>query len=417
MAIDTLSIKTPIPCIQGFFGDRLVSYATQISPTQIVNLLGHDPRSKNWKRLPDELRKIYEFLQRKTMASRRESVLGYIEERLAPEAILLGGFPAISIALQNPAEFESFDISGKQIDRAVGRLLVDVSPMNFRVVVDGLARITGAMDIADEGKAEILKNFFFPVTIFAPKIDETPLTWREMGQLFHDFNFRVTPVPTRHALPLDNSDIYILLANQLGQQGVIKDNGGVAERAASLGSKSSELVILSSLVRAVRGACEGRPFQKSNLATASAPNLTRGTFNELHRSLEHYFSGIAARMGASYKKHELLHLSAPGWQALGVIHHDLAFRLNLPIEAREAYLDRIAEIDWRRSNGDWFAMGICRQEIDKKTGKPSADEHGIPRIALSGAGDDNTRKMIEYIRGKTGITATLSTVIIENEAA
>lgn len=417
MAIDTLSIKTPIPCIQGFFGDRLVSYATQISPTQIVNLLGHDPRSNNWKRLPDELRKIYEFLQRKTPASRRDSVLGYIEERLAPEAFLLGGFPAISIALQNAAEFEPFDPTGKQIDRAVGRLLVDVSPMNFRVVVDGLGRITGAMDLSDEGKGELLKNFFFPVTIFAPKLDEAPLTWREMGQLFHDFNFRVTPVPIRHALPLDNSDIYILLANQLGQQGVIKNNGGVAERAASLGSKSTELVVLSSLVRAVRGACEGRSFQKSNLATASTPNLTRVTFNEISRSLEHYFTSIAARMGENYKRHELLHLSSPGWQALGVIHHDFVFRLKLTTEAREAYLDKIAAIDWSRSNKDWFVMGICRQEVDKKTGKPAVDEHGAPRIALSGAGDDNTRKMIEYIRDKAGITSMLSTVDVESQAA
>jgi hypothetical protein len=66
-----------------------------------MNLLGHDPRSKNWKRLPDDLRQIYEYLQRKTDKNRRESIAAYIEERLGPDSIAIGAFPAISIAFSN----------------------------------------------------------------------------------------------------------------------------------------------------------------------------------------------------------------------------------------------------------------------------------------------------------------------------
>src|SRR5215472_33044 len=98
MAIELLNLKTPVPCVQGSFGTRLVAYTTQVSPKQIINLLGHDPRSKNWKRLPDDLRQIYEYLQRKTNLSRRESVSTYIEERLGPNSICIGAFPAVSIA-------------------------------------------------------------------------------------------------------------------------------------------------------------------------------------------------------------------------------------------------------------------------------------------------------------------------------
>src|SRR5262249_31412598 len=105
MVIDTLNLKVPVPCVQGFFGPRLVAYSTQIPPKQLVNLLGHDPRSKNWKRLPDEQRQIYEFLQRKTDKNRREGVTGYIEERFGENSIAIGAFPAISIAFQQPTEF------------------------------------------------------------------------------------------------------------------------------------------------------------------------------------------------------------------------------------------------------------------------------------------------------------------------
>src|SRR5437773_9205387 len=128
MVLDSLNLKTPVPCIQGFFNERLASYTTQVSPTQIMNLLGHDPRSKHWKRLPsDELRKIYEYLQRKTSKTRREGVAGYIEERLAPDALTIGAFPAISIAFQQVAEFRPY---GGSIQNAVGDLMVDISPTN-----------------------------------------------------------------------------------------------------------------------------------------------------------------------------------------------------------------------------------------------------------------------------------------------
>jgi hypothetical protein len=53
----------------------------------------------------------------------------------------------------------------------------------------------------------------------------------------------------------------------------------------------------------------------------------------LHRfltltSIEEFFSGIERRMGKDrfIGRQDSLHLTAPGWQALGVIHHDVAFK-------------------------------------------------------------------------------------------
>jgi hypothetical protein len=255
----------------------------------------------------------------------------------------------VSYSSANPA----LAISG-----AVGYLNIDIAPTNFRVLIDGLARVTGALDEGDEGHGDLLDNFMFPVTIYVPRPGTKPFTWKEMGQLFHDFNFRVHPVSKQLAVALDTSDLYIALANKLAECPVFKEHGGVAERRASLGGKSTELVVQTVLVRAVRGACEGRKFQESNLATTDEPNLTQVTFKSILASLDQFFSGIAERMGEErFTDRQSLHLSSPGWQALGVIHHDIAFRLTLDAVERAKVLDKIAGIDWSRFNKDWLTLG------------------------------------------------------------
>ena len=225
-----------------------------------------------------------------------------------------------------------------------------------------------------------------------------------MGQLFHDFNFKVHPVSKQLAVVLDTSDIYIALANKLAECPVFKEHGGVAERRASLGGKSTELVVQTVLIRTVRGACEGRKFQEADLSTTDAPNLSQATFKSILSSLDQFFSGIAERMGKErFTDRQSLHLTSPGWQALGVIHHDMSFRLKLDAVERAKALDKIAAIDWSRFNPDWLSLGIGHPEMDKKTGEQIKDEHGRLKVALTGAGRTNTQKLIDYVRGKTGI--------------
>lgn len=414
MVIETLNLKTPVPCVQGFFGDRLVAYTTQVFPRQIVNLLGHDPRSKNWKRLPDDVRQIYEYLQRRTSKDRREGVAQYIAERFGENSIAIGAFPGISIAFQQPAQFVKY---GGDVPDAVGRLMVDISPSNVRILVDGLGRITGALDLEEEGEGKLLDRFLFPVTIYVPAPNTKELSWKEMGQLFHDFNFRVQPVSKQLAVALDNSDIYIALANKLGSCPVFASNGGVAERAASLGSKSTELVVQTVLIRTVRGACEGRRFQESDLASVDEPNLTQATLNSMLSSINEFFGGLADRMGDRFKDRQSLHLSAPGWQALGIIHHDIAFKLKMDAVERAKVMDKIAAIDWSRFNPDWLGFGVGHPEIDKKTGQPVVDEKGRAKIALTGAGRTTVQKLIDYVREKAGLAQKIAAVEPPAEAA
>jgi hypothetical protein len=85
----------------------------------------------------------------------------------------------------------------------------------------------------------------------------------------------------------------------------------------------------------------------------------------------------------------------------------MAFRLKLDAVERAKMLDRIAGIDWQRSNPEWVSRGVAHVDMDKKTGQPVVDEHGHPKIVLSGAGRTNTQAIIDVVREKAGITALL----------
>lgn len=406
---ETVNLKLPVPALRGFFGDRLATYVTQAKPNDLISLLGHDPRSKNWRNLPEDTRSIYEFLQRKTAKSRRDSIGGYIDERMSEDALVIGAFPAVSLAFREPLEFiQSENSSG------VGKLMVDVSPSAVRILLDGLGRVTGALDLREEGQGELLNRFVFPVTIYAPKPGEKPLSYKEMGQLFHDMNFRVQPVSKNHAIALDTSDNYIALANRLAESPVVADNGGVAERAASLGKKSTELVVQTVLVRFLRGATEGRRFQESNLSTVPSPNLTRETRNPILVSVEGFLTAFADEMGDAFKSRDSLHLTSPGWQALGVLHHDARFKLKMS-EAQVNEIARLAaRIDWSRYNPDWIPM-LGQPDVDKVTGAEVVDAAGRPRVSITGSGRYNVQMILDYLRSKAGIAEALKAVGGETE--
>ncbi|WP_284257217.1 DNA sulfur modification protein DndB [Acidocella aquatica] len=395
MSIETLNITIPVPCVQGKFGSRLATYSTQISPLQIRKILGHDPRSRFWKNLPPEIKTIYERVQRPTVKSRRDGIAGYIEDRLTRN--IIGAFPAISIGITTPMAFRSFE--GPGMSKAIGNLEIDEE--GIRILLDGLGRLSGALDLAEEGPEgmKLVNQFVFPVTFYTPTVEAGPLSVEDLGQLFMDFNFRVNPVPARLAIALDQSDIYISLANKLAKEPFIADNGGMEMKTKSLGKKSTALVVQSVLLRAVRGACEGRDFQEANLSMAADPNLTNDTFDQELESIAEFFTEIAQRMGHDrWKNRESLHLTAPGWQALGVIHHDINHSgLDLSDAQRSSIYNVIAGIDWSRKNQEWAD--------EAKLGLFQNGE-----LVILGAGRNNTQAIITYVRQKTGLAAKLESL-------
>ncbi len=389
-----LDITTPVPCIQGAFGNRLLTYTTQIRPSQVKLILGHDPRSQFWKDIPDEeTRKIYERIQRPTSKDRRNSVAEYLMQRMGSSRPSIAAFPSISIGVSHPTVFRP-----SSENEAIGILHID--DRGQRIVLDGLGRLTGCLDLlngSDASGKQIINSMTLPVTFYVPAHGTGPLSTYELGQLFSDFNFRVYPVPARVNMALDQSDIYIQFANELAKRSFIAEHGGMEIKAASLGKKSTALVVQTVIVRTVRGATEGRDFQENNLANPKNANLTDASFQTELNSVAGFFTEIEQRMGDRWTVRDSLHLSSPGWQALGVIHHDLNHRgLDLTDDERAAVWDAIAAIDWTRTNRDWVdhaKLGIW----DKPRGG------GPEQVIILGAGRNNTQAIIDLVRHRTGL--------------
>jgi hypothetical protein len=160
-------------------------------------------------------------------------------------------------------------------------------------------------------------------------------------------------------------------------------------------------VVQAVLLRTVRGACEGRDFQESNQASTSSPNLTDATFRQEFDSVTGLFSEIALRMGERWSKFDSLHLTAPGWQALGVLHHDIHHRgLTLSSNEKTHIYDVIAGLDWSRQNREWVDQGGLGQWTVPKGG-------GAEQVTILGAGRNNTQAILDFLRKRTVLQSKL----------
>lgn len=388
--------RARIPAIQGQFGPRVVTYTTQMPVSAIETILGHDPRSVNWHRLPDDLAYIYNHLQRATTKARLASIIRYIRYRFIERPVVLGAFPAISVAVQNPTPFKTYeDIP----DSGVGVLEFDLSRRNNRILVDGLGRVGAGLDliemtekadlsdIARLGLQQLLSEFSLPVVFYLPAPGMPPFTLEEMQQLFHDFNFKATRVKDSIAIALDHSDVYIGLTNRLGRSSVIQSLGGMEFKSSSLGKKSTAIVVQQNLLRFVRGGAEGERFlEGTNKSELPDPNLTEDTLDEFEDQMESFLTYIVEGMGAEkFKNRAGLHLTSPGWGALGVVFHDLVVRLRVP--NYQAAARKLGSIDWDRSNPLWAE--IIRERTDNS---------GNVTLGLAAGGAQNRRFLTRRLR-------------------
>jgi len=398
--IEITTPTTNFPAMQGKVGNRLVTYATQVPPQAIEGLLGHDPRSRLWKKLPGDIEAIYSKVQRATAAARLRNIQEYVQIRFAKNPPILGAFPAISIAVQNHVKFEP--ASDPHL-KGVGNIQIDMSSRNARIVVDDLGRLSAVLDLLEKSYdeslpiahrsrlTELLENFSIAVVIYAPHPDAAPLTREEMGQLFFDFNFKAIAVPPRLAIALDQSDPYILATNALGKaSNAIIQGGGVEERVASLGGKSKGIVVQQVLLRFVRGALEGQSAQESNKAVPTEPNLTLVNFGEKVDQLASFLDAFAEGMGDRWLDRKSLHLSSPGWQAIGLIYYDLVHELQVPDPNATAHA--LARLDWARSSKLWENLVVEKELLGR--GKD---------IVLRGAGASTKREMANILRKQLGI--------------
>jgi DGQHR domain-containing protein len=371
--LNTTQLTIRIAAVQGAYGHRLATYATQVSPRSLEAFLGHDPRSRLWKKLDPELEEIYKQLQRTTGPDRLRGIQAYIRKRFTQQAIVLGAFPAISVAVKQHLRFQLFDANNDLA--GAGTLHLDMSKSNSRIVLDGLARVSGVIELVELANDESLKEeerralndvldqFSLPMVIFAPREEGKPLELREMRQLFADFNFKQKSISPSMAIAADASDIYIEATRRLGTTGVIKAHGGMETGRASLGSKSTSLVMQQNLLRFIRAAAEGDAFTeaKMNVEKLDDARLDEENLDEFVARVDRFLASMASEMGRSSfsDTKNSVHLSGPGWGALGTIFHDLDATLRVS-DIQDAGRN-LGKIDWRRSASFW--ADIMREKM------------------------------------------------------
>ena len=408
-AIRSVRSRQSYAAMAGNHGPRLATYATQINPLDITNVLGHDPRSERRRFLNDQkLVELYDYMQRRTTASRRDSIKHYIEDRLFPNSDLVGGFPAICIAVQHPIESEEIS----QAYPGAVNMSIDTGVHNKRVALDGLGRISGALSLVDlalggelvpDEAQELLKaleQISIPCVFYSPGRGQHPLTQEEIGQLFHDFNFKAAPVSAKDAIALDKSDPYIRATYSLAQNVENIRRYGMDTKAASLGSKSKAIVVQPVLLRFIRAALEGeRVAEGARNISLSDGVLTRGNAQQVIGSLAEFLDTFADEMGDEWYQRDSVHLSSAGWQALGVIYHDVTF--DMKDVDRLTFARALArKIDWKRNAKIWSAL------VTEKTNKS-----GETVLSFLGAGASTRRDIISILRREMGIKAVAETAI------
>ena len=131
------------------------------------------------------------IISAKPSLARAETIYDYIGARMSPLARFVGAFPSLSIGLTETPLFEPLNsragvtVVGVPLDENLGTLYVEMGTRHIHMMLDGLARFTGAMQYIDHG-VDLDSWFSFAVTFFAPTPERGTLTPAELGQLFFD---------------------------------------------------------------------------------------------------------------------------------------------------------------------------------------------------------------------------------------
>lgn len=394
--------------------DKLAYYQTSVQVKDIVPYIlgGQDPRSSNWSRLAPVVQNLYEKLQRKTTKSRREEVERYISNRMAPNALWVGAFPPIVIGVPPPQDFRPHDDQDNYENIGLLRLTNDLNYPN--VVIDGLGRLSGLIEISlDKDADPVIRDwaskFLVPVLLITGNNGHT-LTVEEMGQLFYDFNVLGTPVSKGHAIDLDVSDPYIIVSGKVGELKVVRRFGGMEDRATTIGK--GVWTTKSILLKCVRSAAEGPGAWVDHVRDSIAnPWMdTEARKTEVIERLDVVLTALTEPFEADGFLPQYTLLRTPvWWTAIGLITHDLYRNYqggHFTEEMREAFLHRLAKIDWSLGNPEFAFLGAPVADRDRKTGelKPiPTDSQGRPVITRFHGGSKAYFNLAAFLRRKIGL--------------
>lgn len=397
-----------LPAIKCTETVRADCYQTAMTVHDLVPYLlnGHDPRSQNWKHLPGDVREMYEKLQRKTSKSRRESMRDYILRRMSPDSYWIGAIPPVVVGMQLPQKFED---EGE--DGLLGYLKVSTRLDRPNILLDGLGRITGFLDVMydeslDGNTRKWAGEAVIPIMLVTPA-RETELSLEELGQLFHDMNVLSTPVGRGQAVDLDRSDLYIQTANEVAKLEAIAQQGGCDHRAISISKKAGTWTTKTVLLKSIRAAAEGPGSHVDHMKDRIESPYLRGR-SQMNEIISEYDEALKvftdALPGKKIPEDDTLLRTSAWWIAFGLVLHDLHDSYKgsrISDEKREAMLRSMAAIDWGLGNPDFSFLGHSVEE--KATGAKPTDGQGRAVINRFYGGSKAYYNLAAYIRNRIGL--------------
>jgi DNA-sulfur modification-associated len=323
---------------------------------QVSRILGHDPRSKHWKVLEPWLRDIYESKQRATSTPRITALKEYIINRLMAKD-KFGALPPISIIQFEPLVDDQLVKVGDSLKIEEGKAEVN------RVLIDGLARYTAAIEIREQLKTEnpdrvkdLDEAFEFSIALYVPQC--VSIDASVAGQLFTDFNSYAWLVPSAKTLAEDMYNPYKLCALNVNHPGgIIRKYGGLKSGSSNLGAKDTAFATEMMLAQFCKIAIEGQKgFGKLN-KPVSNPKIAKLIPEEEGAKIAHFFQALETAIGsARFGDRTQLFRTGHGLYALAVIANDAIYEGRTSL--KEA-VEGLAAIDWTWSNQD-FRKNIGR---------------------------------------------------------
>ena len=243
--------------------------------------------------------------------------------------------------------------------------------------------------------------------LVTPVGGEGELSLEQLGQIFHDMNVLSTPVGKGQAVDLDRSDLYIQTANEVAKLPVIKAHGGCDTRAMSISKKSGVWTTKTILLKSVRAAAEGPGSHVDHIRdTLPDPFLKdKQRMSEIVDRFEHALTVITDHTDVP-REHTLMR-TATWWVAIGLILHDLHQNYEegrISPERQDAFLAKIAKIDWSLGNPEFSFLG---QTAEEKDGSTPVDGQGRPVINRFFGGSKAYYNLAALIRRMIGLRETV----------
>jgi DGQHR domain-containing protein len=311
------------------------SYVASITFGDVARLLNDNHLYiPNMPDLPD-------FAQRKLNVARVKAIAKYILETYQDGTTF---FPPICVNVQPAPTYKD------------GNIYLPYHSVSLRLT-DGQHRCYGirqALQDIEEYESEYaiaLSNLEIGVLIYAG------LTLEEERQAFRDQNLLVQRPSVSLSHLFDKRSPAVLVAKQLLQRvSHFRDNVEMVENG--LGKHNPKLLTLATLVSAT-----GHMFPHLQKDTQEnlEPLINWGAtfWMAVANTLPQEPWRIKNKQERAAQRSESLAVSAPVFQALGMLGHDL-YQEDVPAENLVQWLNRLKEIDWRRDSELWRERGVTQ---------------------------------------------------------